>query len=201
MENNLNIKEQQVLDFIKSYIKTNSYPPSIRDILEGTNFNSTSTISAYLEKLEKKGYITRKNSKTRAIEITDSTFYKKEFYQVPLLGQVSAGIPILAEENIEDMYPLPSHIKFTEDIFMLRIKGDSMIDKGILNGDLVIVRKQNTANNGEIIIALLEDEATCKTFYKEKNHIRLQPENEKYDPIIVNDVLILGKVVGLYRNI
>ncbi len=201
MDNNLNVKEQKVYDYIKNYIQTNSYPPSIRDILTGVGFNSTSTVSTYLSKLEDKGYITRKNSKTRAIEISDKSFYKKEFNQVPLIGQVSAGTPILAQENIEEMYPLPAHISFSDDIFMLRIKGDSMIEKGILNGDLVIVRKQITANNGEIVIALIEEEATCKTFYKEKNYIRLQPENESYEPIIVNEVSILGKVIGLYRNI
>ncbi len=201
MKENLTEKEELVYDFIENYIKENKIPPSIRDIVGGTRFSSTSTVSAYLDKLEKKGYINRRNSITRSIEITKKSFYKKEYNQVPLLGQVSAGLPILAEENIEQMYPLPEHISFSDDIFMLRIKGDSMIEKGILNGDLVIVRKQNTANNGEIVIALIEDEATCKTFYKESEYIRLQPENEQYEPIIVEEVTILGRVIGLYRNI
>lgn len=200
MENNLNEKEQLVYDFIKNYILDNNYPPSIRDIVKGTTFSSTSTVSSYLDKLEQKGYINKKNSKTRAIEITDKSFYKKDFNVVPLLGRVSAGAPILAEENVEDMFPLPSNIKYNDDVFMLKISGNSMIEKGIFNGDLVIVRKQNTCNNGEIIIALIDDEATCKTFYKEHNHFRLQPENELYEPIIADDVNILGKVIGLYRN-
>ncbi len=197
----LNEKEQLVFEFIKDYITANNYPPSIRDILKGTKFNSTSTVSSYLDKLEQKGYIIRKNSKTRAIEIADKNFYKKDFNLVPLVGQVAAGVPILAEENVEDMFPLPANIKFDDDIFMLRIKGDSMINKGILSGDLVIVRKQQVVNNGEIAIALLDEEATCKTFYKEKGYIRLQPENDEYEPIIVDDVSIVGKVIGLYRNI
>ncbi len=201
MENELTKKEQIVYDFIESYIRSNNIPPSIRDIVAGTDFSSTSTVSLYLDKLEKKCFISRRNSITRSIEITRKNFYKKEYNQVPLLGQVSAGLPILAEENVEDMYPLPDHINFSDDVFMLRIKGDSMIEKGILSGDLVIVRKTNNANNGEIVIALMEDEATCKTFYKEKGYIRLQPENEEYDPIIVDEVTILGKVIGLYRNI
>lgn len=200
MENNLNAKEQLVYDFIKNYILKNNYPPSIRDIVTGTSFSSTSTVSSYLDKLEQKGYINKKNSKTRAIEITDISFYKKDFNAAPILGRVSAGMPILAEENIEDMFPLPTNITYNDDVFILTIHGDSMIDKGIFNGDLVIVRKQNTCNNGEIIIALIDDEATCKTFYKEHNHFRLQPANDNYEPIIVNDLNILGKVIGLYRN-
>lgn len=200
MDNNLNEKEQKVFEFIKNYINDNNYPPSIRDILDGTKFNSTSTVSAYLNKLEQKGYINRPNSKTRAIEITDRNFYKRDFNLVPLIGQVAAGTPILAEENIEDMFPLPANVKFDDDVFMLRIKGDSMINVGILSGDLVIVRKQQVVKNGDIAIAQVDDEATCKTFYKENGYIRLQPENDNYEPIIVNDCSIAGKVIGLYRN-
>lgn len=200
MDNKLTTKEQKIYDFIKTYIRKNSYPPSIRDIVSGTGYKSTSTVSMYLDKIEQKGYIVRKNSKTRAIEINDKSFYKNDFDVVPLVGQVSAGTPILATENIEEYYPLPSNIPFSDDIFMLKIKGDSMLEKGILNGDLVIVKKQIVSNNGEIVIALIEDEATCKTFYKEDGHIRLQPENRDYEPIIVDDVDILGKVIGLYRN-
>ncbi len=194
-------KEQLVYDFIKEYIKENNYPPTIREILEGTIFNSTSTISAYLDKLEAKGYISRKNTTSRSMEITEKHFYRNEYNEVPLLGHVAAGVPIFAEENVEEMYPLPSNINFSNDIFMLKIKGDSMLEKGILNGDLVIVREQQTARNGEIVIALIDEEATCKTFYKENNYFRLQPENENYEPIIVDDVKILGKVIGLYRNL
>lgn len=197
----LNEKEQKVLTFIKSYIQKNSYPPSIRDIRTGTGYKSTSTVSSYLDKLERKGYIVRKDSKTRAIEVTEKNFYKNDVNLVPLIGTVSAGIPILAEENIEEFYPLPINIPYSENIFMLRIKGDSMTDKSILNNDLVIVKKQNVCSNGEVVIALIEDEATCKTFYKENGHIRLQPANDKYEPIIVDDVSILGKVIGLYRTI
>ncbi len=197
----LNQKEQLVFDFIKNYIKENSYPPAIRDIVSGTNFNSTSTVSAYLDKLEAKGYISRKNLTTRSIEILDNKFYKKEYNEIPLLGQVSAGLPIFADENVEEMYPLPTNINYSDGIFMLRIKGDSMIEKGILNGDLVIVKEQKTARNGEVVIALIDEEATCKTFYKEKGYIRLQPENDSYEPIILDDVTILGKVIGLYRNL
>lgn len=201
MQVELNDKEKLVLEYIKNYIKKNSYPPSIRDIRNGTGYKSTSTVSNYLDKLERKGYIQRRDSKTRAIEIVDKNFYKNNINLVPLVGQVSAGSPILATENIEDYYPLPSNIKYSDDVFMLKIKGDSMINKGILNNDLVIVRKQKTSNNGEIVIALIEDEATCKTFYKEDGHIRLQPENDIYEPIIIKDVSIIGKVIGLYRNI
>lgn len=201
MQVELNDKEKLVLEYIKNYIKKNSYPPSIRDIRNGTGYKSTSTVSNYLDKLERKGYIQRRDSKTRAIEIVDKNFYKNNINLVPLIGQVSAGSPILATENIEDYYPLPSNIKYSDDVFMLKIKGDSMINKGILNNDLVIVRKQKTSNNGEIVIALIEDEATCKTFYKEDGHIRLQPENDSYEPIIIKDVSIIGKVIGLYRNI
>ncbi len=199
-DNTLTQKEQLVFDFIKNYIKENSFPPAIRDIVSGTNFNSTSTVSAYLDKLEAKGYIARRNLKTRSIEILDNKFYKKEYNEIPLLGQVSAGLPIFADENIEEMYPLPTNINYSDGIFMLRIKGDSMINKGILNSDLVIVKEQKSAHNGEIVIALIDDEATCKTFYKEKGYIRLQPENDTYEPIIVDDVTILGKVIGLYRS-
>lgn len=201
MENNLNDKEQLVYNFIKKYINDNNYPPAIRDIVKGTQFSSTSTVSSYLDRLEQKGFINKKNSKTRSIEITDKSFYKKDFNTAPIIGRVSAGAPILAEENIEDMFPLPSNVQFNDDVFILKINGNSMIDKGIFNNDLVLVRKQNTCNNGEIIIALIDNEATCKTFYKENNQFRLQPANDDYEPIIVNDVTVLGKVIGLYRNI
>ncbi len=204
MNNNnqtLTEKEELVFCFIKEYIKENNYPPAIRDIVNGTQFNSTSTVSSYLDKLEKKGYIARRNTTSRSIEIISKDFYKSEFNQVPLLGQVAAGTPIFAEENIEGMYPLPDNINYSNDIFMLKIKGDSMVNKGILNGDLVIVRQQKTANNSEVVIALIDDEATCKTLYRENGYIRLQPENEAYEPIIVDDVKILGKVIGLYRSI
>lgn len=201
MDNTLNSKEQLIYNFIKNYILHNNYPPSVRDILKGTNFNSTSTISSYLDRLEKKGYINKKNGKTRSIEISDKSFYRKDVNLVPILGNVSAGSPILAEENIEGVFPISSNIKYNDDIFVLKITGNSMIEKGIFHDDLVIVRKQKTCNNGDIIIALINDEATCKIFYKEPDHFRLQPANHLYEPIIVDSMEILGKVIGLYRNI
>ncbi|MGI6141849.1 MAG: transcriptional repressor LexA, partial [Caldicoprobacterales bacterium] len=182
---------------------TRGYPPSVREICDAVGLKSTSTVHGYLERLEKKGLIRRDPTKPRAIEILDDTTYvfKKELVNVPIVGRVTAGQPILAVENIEDTFPIPAqYLHNTQnDVFMLSVKGDSMIEAGILDGDLVIIEKKPTAQNGDMVVALIEDEATVKTFYKEVDHIRLQPENSAMEPIIVKDVTILGKVIGVIR--
>ncbi|NLX69360.1 MAG: transcriptional repressor LexA [Clostridiales bacterium] len=194
-------KQKKVLEFIKKELKAKGYPPSVREICNGVGIKSTSTAHAYLERLEKNGYIRRDPTKPRAIEILDDTTYlsKKEIVNIPVVGQVTAGKPILAVENIEDTFPLPAHLLPNGDIFMLSVKGDSMIEAGIFDGDYVIVKQQSYADNGDIVVALIDDEATVKAFYKEKDHIRLQPRNPYMAPIIVDNVIILGKVVGVFR--
>src|SRR5690554_6009244 len=205
MSNNLSDKQKRILDFIKDEIRSKGYPPSVREICDAVGLKSTSTVHGYLERLEKKGYIRRDPTKPRAIEILDDTSYisQKELVNVPVIGRVTAGEPILAVENIEDTFPLP--LDFINDSdgnsFILTIRGSSMIDAGILDGDYVIVKQQNTAGNGDIVVALLEDEATVKRFYKEQDYIRLQPENPTMEPIIVRNVIILGKVIGVFRKI
>jgi len=197
----LNKREREILDFIKSIINERGYPPSVREIGFAVGLRSSSTVHGYLNSLEKKGYIRRDPSKPRAIEITDGTSpVSKQMVNVPLVGRITAGTPILAEEVVEDVYPLPLDLIQSEDTFMLNVTGESMINVGILDGDKLIVRKQSYANNGDIVVALLEDEATVKTFYKEADHIRLQPENDYMDPIICDNVVILGKVIGLIRH-
>jgi repressor LexA len=175
----------------------------VREICDAVGLKSTSTVHGYLERLEKKGLIRRDPTKPRAIEILDDTTYvfKKELINVPIVGQVTAGQPILAVENIEDTFPIPAEYlhNHSNDVFMLSVRGESMIEAGILDGDLVIIEKKPTAQNGDMVVALIEDEATVKTFYKEKDHIRLQPENAAMEPIIVRDVSILGKVIGVIR--
>ena len=201
---NLSKKQIEVLEFIKKELATKGYPPSVREICEAVNLKSTSTVHGHLEKLEKKGYIRRNPTKPRAIEVLDSNSYifsKKEIVELPIVGKVTAGQPILAQENIEDTLPIPIDFVVNNDSFILVIKGDSMIDAGILDGDYVIVQKQSYANNGDIVVALLDDEATVKRFYKEKNYFRLQPENDTMEPIILNNVTILGKAIGLYRKL
>lgn len=199
----LSDKQRKILEFLKQEIITKGYPPSVREICDAVGLKSTSTVHGYLERLEKKGLIRRDPTKPRAIEILDDTTYvfKKELINVPIVGRVTAGQPILAVENIEDSFPIPAQYLHNNnnDVFMLTVKGDSMIEAGILDGDLVIVEKKPTAQNGDIVVALIEDEATVKTFYKEKDHIRLQPENTDMDPIIVHDVTILGKIIGVIR--
>ncbi len=199
----LSDKQRKILEFLKQEIITKGYPPSVREICDAVGLKSTSTVHGYLERLEKKGLIRRDPTKPRAIEILDDTTYvfKKELINVPIVGRVTAGLPILAVENIEDSFPIPAQYLHNNnnDVFMLTVKGDSMIEAGILDGDLVIVEKKPTAQNGDIVVALIEDEATVKTFYKEKDHIRLQPENTDMDPIIVHDVTILGKIIGVIR--
>lgn len=202
----LSSRQQAILEFIKNEVKDKGYPPSVREIGEAVGLASSSTVHGHLERLEKKGLIRRDATKPRAIEILDhdeelSTF-SHSIARVPLVGKVTAGAPILATENIEDYFPLPSHVVGDFNVFMLSIVGDSMIEAGIHDGDYVIVRQQSTANNGDIVVAMTEDdEATVKRFYKEKNHFRLQPENSTMEPIILANVTILGKVIGLYREI
>jgi len=197
----LSEKQKKILEFIKKELHQKGYPPSVREICDAVGFKSTSTVHGYLERLEKKGVIRRDPTKPRAIEILEDTTFisKKELVNVPIVGKVTAGQPILAVENIEDTFPLPVEYVHNSKVFMLNVVGESMINAGILDGDRVIVRQQNYASNGDIVVALLDDEATVKRFYKEKDHIRLQPENPYMDPIIVHEVKILGKVIGLFR--
>jgi repressor LexA len=194
-------KQQEILEYIKQNILKKGYPPAVREICEAVHLRSTSSVHAHLETLEKNGYIRKDPSKPRTIEIVDDTFNltRREIANVPVIGRVAAGQPILAEENITDYFPLPVDMLPNEETFMLKVKGDSMINAGIFNGDNVIVSRQRTASNGEIVVAMVEDGATVKRFYREDGHYRLQPENDTMDPIIVNDVTILGKVIGLVR--
>lgn len=198
----LNKRENDILTFIKEEIVRKGYPPSVREIGLAVGLKSSSTVHGYLNNLEEKGYIRRDPSKPRTIEILDDSVpsNKKEMVNIPLVGRITAGNPILAQEEIEDVFPLPFDLVGADDTFMLNVTGDSMVGAGILEGDKLIVKKQNYASNGEIVVALLEDEATVKTFYKEVGHIRLQPENEYMEPIITDNVIILGKVIGLIRQ-
>ncbi len=201
--NNISNRQKAILNFIKAEVKDKGYPPSVREIGEAVGLASSSTVHGHLERLEKKGFIRRDPTKPRAIEILTNEMedYKVHVRKVPIIGKVTAGQPITAIENIEDYYPLPTNMIKDDDVYMLNIEGDSMIEAGIFNGDLVIVRKQPTANNGEIVVAMNEDgEATVKTFYKEKDHFRLQPENPALEPIILKNVSILGKVIGVLRQ-
>ncbi|MCR5785062.1 MAG: transcriptional repressor LexA [Eubacterium sp.] len=194
-------KQSEILEYIKSEILSRGYPPSVREICDAVNLKSTSSVHAHLENLEKNGYIRRDLSKPRAIEITDDDFNlaRREVVNVPMVGRVAAGEPILATENIENYFPIPVEYMPNEETFMLKVKGESMINAGIFSGDSIIVKKQSTADNGDMVVALVDDSATVKTFYKEDGHIRLQPENDSMDPIILNDVEILGKVFGVFR--
>lgn len=194
-------KQTEILDYIKLQILNKGYPPSVRDICEAVNLKSTSSVHAHLETLEKNGYIKRDPTKPRAIEIIDDNFNltRREVVNVPLVGKVAAGEPLLAVENVVSYFPIPAEYMPNQELFMLTVKGDSMINAGIFNGDNIIVSKQNSAHNGEIIVALVDDSATVKRFYKEDGHIRLQPENDTMKPIIVPDCEILGKVIGLIR--
>ena len=194
-------KQQEILEFIKEQILTRGFPPSVRDICEAVHLKSTSSVHSHLETLEKNGYIRRDPTKPRAIEILDDTFNltRREVTNVPLVGRVAAGEPILAQENIENYFPIPVEMLPNNNTFMLTVKGESMINAGILDGDYVLVEEQHTALNGDMVVALIEDGATVKTFYKEEGVIRLQPENDFMDPIIVRDVQILGKVIGVFR--
>ena len=194
-------KQSEILEYIKNQIVNKGYPPSVRDICEAVHLKSTSSVHAHLETLEKNGYIRRDPTKPRAIEIIDDNFNltRREVVNVPLIGQVAAGQPILAVENITNYFPIPAEFLNNSETFMLNVKGDSMINMGIYDGDMIIVRRQQTADNGEVIVALVDDSATVKRFYKEDGHYRLQPENDFMDPIIVSEVMIMGKVIGTFR--
>jgi len=200
-ENKITAKQQEILEYIKETILKKGYPPAVREICEAVHLKSTSSVHSHLETLERNGYIRRDPTKPRAIEILDDMFglTRREMVQVPLIGTVAAGQPILAEENIEDYFPLPADILPNAQTFMLHVKGNSMINAGIYDGDRLLVEQTSVAHNGEIVVALVEDSATVKRFYKEDGHYRLQPENDSMDPIIVENVEILGKAIGLFR--
>ena len=195
-------KQQEILDYIKSQILERGFPPAVRDICEAVHLKSTSSVHSHLETLEKNGYIKRDPTKPRAIEILDESFNfnRREMVNVPLIGRVAAGEPLLAQQNIENYFPIPMEFMPNNQTFMLTVCGESMVNAGILNGDMVLVEQQQTADNGDMVVALIDDGATVKTFYKEDGYYRLQPENDTMDPIIVSEVSIIGKVVGLYRS-
>lgn len=195
-------KQREILEYMKEEILSKGYPPSVREICSAVHLKSTSSVHAHLETLEKNGYIRRDPTKPRAIEIVDDSFNltRRELVNVPILGDVAAGQPLLALDNINGYFPLSPEFVNNKQTFMLHVKGDSMINAGIFNGDLLVVEQTPVARNGEIVVALIEDSATVKTFYKEKDYIRLQPENDSMDPILVKDVTILGRVIGLYRR-
>ena len=194
-------KQKEILEYIKSEILNRGYPPAVRDICEAVHLKSTSSVHSHLETLEKNGYIRRDPTKPRAIEIIDDTFNlsRREVVNVPLLGRVAAGEPLLAVENVETYFPIPTEYMPNEESFMLKVKGESMIIAGIFDGDHILVRSQPTASNGDMVVALVEDSATVKTFYKEDGQYRLQPENDTMEPIIVDNCTILGKVFGVIR--
>jgi repressor LexA len=200
-------RQQDILEFIKDEVRSKGYPPSVREIGEAVGLASSSTVHGHLARLESKGLIRRDPTKPRAIEILNADeaaqIPRNKVVNVPVVGKVTAGLPITAIENVEEYFPLPESLAPSdEQVFMLEIMGESMIEAGILDGDYVIVKQQQTANNGEIVVAMTEDdEATCKRFFKEKDYIRLQPENSAMDPIILRNVSILGKVIGVYRHI
>ena len=216
--NGLNKRERDILKFIQKEIITNGFAPSVREICKAVGLNSTATVQGYLKTLEERGYVKKENQKGRTIRLlknfkgenvisdalgvsaTKEYYSNKEMVNVPLVGKITAGQPILAVENITDMFPIPIDFIGNSESFMLTVRGESMIEAGILDGDYILVKKTNSAENGQIVVALIDDEATVKTFYKEKGHIRLQPENSTMDPIIVPDCKILGKVCGVFRK-
>lgn len=197
----ISAKQEEILEYIKQTILKKGYPPAVREICEAVNLKSTSSVHSHLETLEKNGYIRRDPTKPRTIEIIDDCFNltRREVVNVPLVGTVAAGMPILAEQNIENYFPMPVEMLHNKETFMLRVKGKSMIEAGIFDGDQVIVEQSDVARNGDIVVALIDDSATVKRFFKENGHYRLQPENSEMEPIIVDDVKILGKVIGLIR--
>ncbi|MEE1242380.1 transcriptional repressor LexA [Frisingicoccus sp.] len=201
MNGELTEKQKQILEYIKSETLLKGYPPSVREICQAVHLKSTSSVHAHLSTLEDKGYIRRDPTKPRAIEIIDDEFAltRREMTNVPIIGTVTAGEPILAQENIEDYFPIPVEYLPNAVVFMLKVRGDSMINAGIYNGDTVIVEQRSTAKNGDIVVAMLNDSATVKRFYKENGYYRLQPENDTMDPILCDHVDILGKVIGLVR--
>lgn len=198
---NISDKQREILEYIRTCILKKGYPPAVREICEAVHLKSTSSVHSHLETLEKQGYIRRDPTKPRAIEIVDDEYgiYHGEMVRVPIIGDVAAGSPILAEENVTGYFPFPADQLPKNELFMLKVKGDSMINMGIYSGDHVLVEQQETARNGEVVVALVDDSATVKRFYREKDHIRLQPENDDMDPILVPDCRILGKVIGLMR--
>ena len=196
------LKDKQLLiyEFLKDFTSQKGYPPTVREICKAVGLKSTSSVHGHLKQLEKEGLIKRDPTKPRALEIVDSVV-KKEMINVPIIGRVTAGLPILANENIEDYFPLPlDYVKHNNDLFILKISGSSMIKAGIIDGDFAIIERTQTASNGDKIVALIENEATLKTFYRENDHIRLQPENDEMEPIIVDNCSILGKLIGIYRT-
>lgn len=202
MNHDLSEKQLKILNFIKNEILNKGYPPAVREICDAVGLKSTSTVHGHLERLEKKGFIRRDPTKPRAIEIIDETFMpsQKEMVSVPIVGRVAAGEPLLAVENIDDYFPIPMDYMPNQQSFMLRVQGDSMVEAGIFNEDLILVQQQSHAIDKDIVVALLDDSVTVKRFFKESSHVRLQPENSTMEPIIVNDVTILGKVIGLFRQ-
>ena len=202
MSEKISEKQQEILNYIKNCILQKGYPPSVREICQAVGLKSTSSVHSHLETLEKNGYIRRDSTKPRTIEILDDSFTlaRRELVNVPIIGQVAAGQPILAVENIDGYFPIPPEYLHNKNTFMLRIKGESMINAGIFDGDLVLVEEQPVADNGEIVVALIDDSATVKRFFRENGHYRLQPENDSMEPIITNELLILGIVIGLCRT-
>ena len=197
----ISAKQREILEFLKSELLKKGYPPSVREICTAVSLKSTSSVHSHLSTLEQNGYIHRDPTKPRAIEIIDENFNiaRNEISSIPIVGTVAAGQPLLATENISGYFPIPTEYLSNKTTFMLKVKGDSMINAGIFDGDTILVEQQNVAKNGEIVVALVEDSATVKTFYKESDHIRLQPEHDSMEPIIVPDCQILGKVIGLFR--
>ncbi|MCE5219716.1 MAG: transcriptional repressor LexA [Clostridium sp.] len=194
-------KQSEIYEFLKTYTESKGYPPSVREICEAVSLRSTSTVHGHLKRLEKKGMIKRDPSKPRALEIAELSAPKKEMINIPIIGKITAGLPILATENIEDTFPIPlDYIKHDKELFMLRVSGQSMVNVGIRDNDLAIIESAQNAINGDIVVALIDDSATIKRFFKEKDHIRLQPENDTMDPILVDDCKILGKLVGIFRS-
>ncbi|MGN0480763.1 MAG: transcriptional repressor LexA [Lachnospiraceae bacterium] len=195
-------KQSEILEYIKEQILSKGYPPAVRDICDAVNLKSTSSVHAHLETLEKNGYIRRDPAKPRAIEIIDDDFnlMRREVVNVPIVGRVAAGEPLLAVENITDYFPIPVEFMPNAESFILTVKGDSMVNMGIYENDMLVVQKQNSARNGEVVVALIDEGVTVKRFYKEDGHIRLQPENDFMDPIIVDDCQIMGKVISLFRK-
>ena len=196
----LSPRQQAILDFIKKQTRTKGYPPSVREIGVAVGLSSSSTVHGHLKQMEEYGYIRRDPTKPRAIEIIEDGVSQKEVINVPIVGKVTAGDPILAVENTEDVFPLPLDFVREDKVFMLKVKGDSMYEAGIYDGDYVLVRQQNSGTDGDIVVALLGEEATVKRFFREEGYIRLQPENPTHKPIITNEVSILGKVIGLIRR-
>jgi len=194
-------KQSEIYNFIKDQVQLKGYPPSVREICVAVGLKSTSTVHGHLERLEKKGYIRRDPAKPRAIELLKDSVIRKELIDIPIIGKITAGVPILAVENVEDTFTIPLNFtKTNNELFMLKVSGSSMIEAGILDGDLAIIEKVNAAKNGDIVVALIDNEATIKRFFKEKGHIRLQPENSSMSPIIIKDCVILGILVGIYRK-